>query len=608
MEINELINQNSLEDLILSRPDLNFSRKITHPILFLDRHEEAYRARLSAKIYQRGKEKIICTLRNSMDWVYDDEDNILRQLPKGICDEIEKLIPDSDLYNLSFSEVLSLYRSDQDIIEIKCEDTLFSEARIEASKLQKKDFLIPELNASLFPYQSEGVLWMNKTLKNLGGLILADEMGLGKTIQIISLLLINPPENDSPALIIAPTTLLRNWEREFEKFAPSITNYVHHGSTRSGFYRDFNKFHVIITSYGTVLEDMTMFCAFEWKYVICDEAQAIKNPESTRRKNICQLPRKYSIPMTGTPVENSLLDLWSISDFAIPGLLDTKEKFQDIFPDESDSLNDLRQITNPIILRRKVLDVAGDLPERTDISLPLVMDDLHAQEYCYIREVALEEYKLAGGLVAAGRLQMFCTHPWLQGSSEDGLEENHFINSSSSMPYMNPKLEVTKDILNAAFKNKRKVLIFVSFNKCGEIIENLFRGRSDIYWNKINGTTPAADRQLICDEFENYDGDACLILNPKAAGAGLNITAATVVIHFSPYWNPADELQASARAYRRGQKHPVTIYMLFYENTLEEVMIERSERRKNLGEEVLLDQNSGQIDLDKAMDIFPSVK
>jgi SNF2 family DNA or RNA helicase len=608
MKISELFDQHFIEDLKLNRPDLNYSNKLVHPVLFLEKHNEVYRARLSGKFYIKGEERIIFTQKNEMDWIYDDDSNIFRPLPKGICKEIQKLKPDSDLNNLSFGEVLNLIRSNQDIIDIKHEETLFSAAKIDASNLHEKNFIVPKLNASLFAYQAKGVLWMNKTLKNLGGLILADEMGLGKTIQIISLLLINPPEKNSPALIIAPTTLLRNWEREFEKFAPSLKNYVHHGSTRSGYFKDFKRFNVIITSYGTVLEDMTMFCAFEWKYVICDEAQAIKNPESTRRENICRLPRKYSIPMTGTPVENSLLDLWSITDFAIPGILGTKKQFEDNFPDDNESANELSQITNPIILRRKVIDVAGDLPERMDISVPLVMDELHAQEYCSIREVALEEYKLAGGLVAAGRLQMFCTHPWLQGSSGNRFDDDHFVNSSSSMPYMNPKLEVTKKILNEAFKNKRKVLIFVSFNKCGEIIKSMFKGRHDIYWNKINGTTPARDRQLICDEFENYEGDSCLILNPKAAGAGLNITAATVVIHFSPFWNPAHELQASARAYRRGQKHPVTIYMLFYEDTLEEIMIERSERRKNLGEEVLLDQNNEQIDLDKAMNIYPSGK
>ena len=132
--------------------------------------------------------------------------------------------------------------------------------------------------------------------------------------------------------------------------------------------------------------------------------------------------------------------------------------------------------------------------------------------------------------------------------------------------------------------------------------------RSDLYWNAINGNTPANDRQKIYDEFEAFDGDACLVLNPRAAGAGLNITAATVVIHFSPFWNPAHELQASARAYRRGQDHPVTIYMLFYEQTLEEVMIERAELRRNLGDEALTDQAREQEDLHRAMEIHPGAQ
>ena len=200
---------------------------------------------------------------------------------------------------------------------------------------------------------------------------------------------------------------------------------------------------------------------------------------------------------------------------------------------------------------------------------------------------------------------MFCNHPWLQGSNRDSTNENQTLSSDSAMPFMNPKLERTREILLEAFSNGRKVLVFASYNKCGDLIRRMMGDRPGVYWNAINGKTRADDRQNICDEFEAYNGDACLILNPRAAGSGLNITAATVVIHFSPFWNPALELQASARAHRRGQTNPVSIYLLFYEETLEEIMIERSELRRKLGADALPDVSKDKEDLNRAIRIYP---
>ena len=596
----------SVDALREQYPQFDYSKRLTNPVLLIDKYEDSYRARLAGEFFRNGEKILIAAQSNDSDWLLDD--NLVRPFPKGLGNELSMLIPDADLMDLSFSQMLSLVRQDQDLIEVSYDKSLFRPATMDASEHDVDSLLIPGLNAHLFPYQAKGVLWMHKTLKSAGGLILADEMGLGKTIQIISLFLLDPPKLSAPALIVAPTTLLRNWERELLKFAPSLTHCIHHGSSRSGFYKDFQNYQVIITSYATVSEDMVMFGAFEWRYLICDEAQAIKNPSSMRRANINSLKRKYSIPMTGTPVETSLMDLWSLTDFAIPGLLGGEHEFAANFPDEEQAAANLSKITDPIVLRRRVLDVAADLPERIDIPTPLVMDDLHVREYRFIREAALEEYKKAGGLVAAGRLQMFCTHPWIQGTNVDATNENQMFNSDSTMPFMNPKLERTTEILLEAFSNRRKVLIFVNFNKCGELIKKAVQHRINMYWNAINGNTPADDRQRICDEFEAHDGDACLILNPRAAGAGLNITAATVVIHYSPFWNPAHELQASARAYRRGQDHPVTIYMLFYEQTLEEVMIERSESRRNLGDEALPNQVKEQKDLHRAMHIYPDLQ
>lgn len=594
---------NSIDVLRDKFSNFDFSRRLTNPVLVIDKYQDCYKARLAGIFFRNGEKQVIMTQTNDSNWVLDG--NLVRPLPKEICHELSILMPDADLMNLSFSEMLFLVRKDQDIIEISYDESLFRPAKVDASGLDEKMLVVPGLNAELYPYQAKGVLWMHKTLKASGGLILADEMGLGKTIQIISLLLLDPPITSAPALIVAPTTLLRNWERELLRFAPSLKHCIHHGSSRSGFYKTFQNYHVIITSYETVKEDNMMFEAFEWRYLICDEAQAIKTPSSDRRANIHRLKRKYAIPMTGTPVENSLLDLWSLTDFAIPGLLGSKEQFLYEFPDNEDSASNLSHITDPIILRRRVLEVAADLPERIDIPAPLALDELYAQEYREIRNSTLEEYKEAGALVATGRLQMFCTHPWLLGSSEDPKNEDQVLNSDSTMPFMNPKLARTKEILLEAFGNGQKVLIFVTYNKCGDLIKRMMGDKTNTYWNAINGKTPPNDRQSICDEFEKFNGNACLILNPRAAGAGLNITAATVVIHFSPFWNPALELQASARAYRRGQEHPVTIYMLFYKDTLEEIMIERSELRRKIGAEALPNSSQDKKYLNRALQIYP---
>jgi len=341
--------------------------------------------------------------------------------------------------------------------------------------------------------------------------------------------------------------------------------------------------------------------------VICDEAQALKNPDSGRHQAVAELSRTRMIPMTGTPVETSLMNLWALVNLAIPGLLGTRAEFEQLFTDDSDSACALATLTSPIVLRRKVADVAGDLPERIDIDIPLELTPSMIERYEYVRQDALERYPVAGALVATGQLALFCAHPWLQGGA-DSPDDPHEITLSAidGMPLLTPKIVQTISLLQEAFANGRKVLIFAIFNKCERLIRQAMgTDLLGVFWDVINGSTAQEDRQTVVDRFSAHEGPACLVLNPKAAGAGLNITAATVVIHYTQAWNPALEAQASARAHRGGQKNPVHVYRLFYEDTVERIMVDRSSWRRELGNDAVPVSSRDKADLKRALDIAP---
>jgi SNF2 family DNA or RNA helicase len=363
---------------------------------------------------------------------------------------------------------------------------------------------------------------------------------------------------------------------------------------------------VVLATYDTVVNDIAIFSGMQWKWLICDEAQALKNPDSNRRKAISTVPRQFAVPMTGTPVETSLLDLWSLADLAIPGLLGDRDRFETEYPDQEDSARTLAKLTDPVVLCRKVRDVAGDLPDRIDIDVPLELGDRLSERYRQVLADTLEKYPVAGNLVATGQLQLFCAHPWLQGRDAPDGDDDASLVSDPSVSLFTPKIERTLAIVDEAFRNGRKVLVFAIFNRCGEIIRQAAAGQlPDALWGAINGSTPQEERQAIVDEFSSHAGPACLVLNPKAAGAGLNITAATVVIHYTQAWNPALEAQASARAHRRGQKEPVHIYRLFYEDTVERVMIDRSQWRRELGNEAVPVSTRDADDLRRALTLRP---
>ena len=451
---------------------------------------------------------------------------------------------------------------------------------------------IPEgIRATLYPYQEDGFRWMDFMLQERCGCILGDEMGLGKTLQIVTLITkhISP---DNHFLIVAPVTLLENWRREFLKFAPSVKVLVHHGSSRTGFYKNFLSYDVVVISYGTAVSDHAILNMLKWKLVVLDEAQNIKNPGASRSKAVKKINREIGIAVTGTPFENHMTDLWSLMDYVAPGVLGSLSEFSSQYSDDSESAKKIEQILSPIMVRRRVADVAKDLPERVDIPEVLLMDAQESLMYEDERLRIVEELgEKAATLATLQKLRMYCTHPSLIQ------EEKNFIDPDKySMKYRR-----MCEILSEIIAKKEKVILFTSYTGMFNILLSDIPSRFHIPVYSINGATPVEDRQPTVDTFSAVKGSALLVLNPRAAGTGLNITAANYVIHYNLEWNPALEDQASARAYRRGQTKTVFVYRLFYANTVEQVVNDRIELKRDLSDTAVIGVSGKQENRDDIM-------
>lgn len=596
----------TLEALRLVIPDgYSISERLLDPVALIAIQEGRIEARLAGARVVKGEKLTFLAPSNEHNWVLDG--TMIRPLPRDSASQFSAMLDGADPLGLSFGEAIRLAGAPPAAMAVELQDTLLEPGHVAASH-HNPEISIAGLNATLFPYQARGVRWMQETLERTGGLILADEMGLGKTLQIIALLLIRHPPLSAPTLIVCPTSLIANWVREIERFASSLTVAVHRGPNRAGVYKDLQQTSVVITTYDTMVNDVSVLSSFEWSLLICDEAQALKNPDSKRRRALGSIPRQRVIPMTGTPVENSLLDLWSLVDLCIPGLFGTQHDFETSYPDSIESAQALALLTDPIILKRRVVEVAADLPERIDIDVPLELDEQLAEHYRHVRKATLAKYPVAGALVATLQLQLVCAHPWLRKTDTEGNmeEEEAGLVRSCTYPLLTPKVERVADLLREAFMNGQKVIVFALFNRIGELIREAVPSGACTFWDAINGSTPQEERQPIVDRFSKHDGPGCLVLNPKAAGTGLNITAATVVIHFTPVWNPAIEAQASARAHRRGQTRPVTVYRLFYLDTVEEVMVDRSLWKTELANESVPVSTRDAADLRRALEIEPA--
>jgi SNF2 family DNA or RNA helicase len=444
---------------------------------------------------------------------------------------------------------------------------------------------IKNLEAIPYSYQMTGINFLSAIATQEVGCILGDEMGLGKTLQIIGLILFLKQRNKNHFLVIAPATLLENWRREIAQFSPSVQTKIHSGPQRSGIPNDFKSADVIIVSYETLIRDELLLAHINWDLVVLDEAQNIKNPGATRTLAVKRLPRTVSIAVTGTPVENRLEDLWSVADFVLPRLLGTLKDFKAKFENNVDDAAAVSSIVKPILLRRRVADVATDLPARIEIPQAIELSQNLADDYEYIRLQALASYGASAGLVATTYLRLFCAHPSLAL-----IQDKYEIEDL-------PKFVRLLEILEEIFDHGEKVLVFTTYQDMTNMFMDEARKRwSSHFFDYIDGRVPVHLRQPIVDSFFEHQGAGALFLNPKAAGTGLNITAANHVVHFNPEWNPALTDQATARAHRRKQTRPVTVHSLYYIDTIEQVILERAMFKRTLADHAVTGHD-GEVDV-----------
>jgi non-specific serine/threonine protein kinase len=462
-----------------------------------------------------------------------------------------------------------------------------------------------ELNATLRPYQKEGLSWLS-LLSGLGlGACLADDMGLGKTMQVLALLLLHKKRNPNvgPSLLVAPASLLANWRIEAEKFAPSLQlGTWHQSETPKQTLTQWaakpsllKQFDLVVTSYGMANKQIDSFLKTHWNMVILDEAQAIKNPTTSQSRAVRKLHGNGRLALTGTPIENRLTDLWSIFDFLNPGLLGSIKKFHSVVSDlsKSDSLDQykpIRKLVAPYLLRRLKSDkrIINDLPDKVETTIYCNLTP--AQVKLYSQVVKDLEAKLnalssdvnmfvRAGLVLQSltKLKQVLNHPaQLTGDTDWD-------------PKRSGKFQRVAEICREMAERQERLLVFTQYK---EIIEPLASHLATVFGSPgliLHGSTKVSERQSLVKRFQEDGGPPFFVLSLKAGGVGLNLTAAGQVLHFDRWWNPATEDQATDRAYRIGQQKTVMVHKCVTRGTLEEKIDELLKDKRNLAND-LLDQ------------------
>lgn len=483
------------------------------------------------------------------------------------------------------------------------------------SQFDDAEFRVPsEIKAELRPYQTEGFRWMRFMQKNRYGACLADDMGLGKTLQIITLLTktINDVKIEikkqfresanlqqnvfediriqrRPSLIVVPVSLIHNWENEIMKFSPFLKILKYRGNKRERKIKSFDKYDVIITGYGIVRNDIDLLCEYQFLYVILDESQFIKNPTSQAFKAVKQLKSDYKLVLTGTPVENSLSDLWSQMDFLNEGILGNFNFFKDNFINIIEKNNDdqradrLKKMIQPFILRRTKDEVAKDLPALNEQTVYCEMSEEHTKFYesekSKIRNKLLEQIETGAFDTAIPVLQALTQ--LRQAANHPKLIEQDYEGDSGKFG------EVILDIENLIAEN-HKILIFSSFVKHLKLFVEYFEQKSYKY-SLLTGKT--TDREKVIDEFQSDPENRIFLISIKAGGTGLNLTQADYVMILDPWWNIAVELQAVNRAHRIGQDKKVMVYRYISKKTVEEKIQKLQEKKLILAESFITTEN-----------------
>lgn len=462
------------------------------------------------------------------------------------------------------------------------------------------DYKVPEeLNATLREYQVEGFKWLKSLNRyNFGG-ILADEMGLGKTIQTIAFLL---SEKGKKTIIVTPTSLIYNWENEFNNFAPNLKIGIVHGDkeSREKVIENYKDFDVILTTYGVLRNEIDEFKKIKFHYCIIDEAQNIKNPLAQTSKAVKEINSTMRVALTGTPIENNLIELWSIFDFIMPGYLFTESSFRNKFINDNDGNEELKHLIRPFILRRLKKDVMIELPEKIEKKHFVEMTDTQKKIYStYVKDISekLEDKDVTKDKITIfsylTTLRQLCLDPSL-------VVENYSGGSG--------KIDVALEIIKDDIENNHKILLFSQFTSVLDILGKELQ-KNKIEYLYLDGSTKAKDRLALVEEFNNSEKSKVFLISLKAGGTGLNLTSADVVIHFDPWWNPAAEEQATDRAHRMGQKNVVEVIKLIAKGTVEEKIITMQDEKKKLINDVIdgnLSNGSllGDLTKEQLMDLF----
>jgi superfamily II DNA or RNA helicase len=425
-----------------------------------------------------------------------------------------------------------------------------------------------DLRADLRLYQLQGINWLS-FLRDTGmGALLADDMGLGKTLQALSVI-------RGRTLVVAPTSVLRAWEEQAARFRPGLSVSVYYGSNRK---LDL-KADLIITSYGVLRLDQELLALAKWDTVILDEAQTIKNPESQAARAAHRLDGKFKIALSGTPVENHLRDLWSQFEFLNPGLLGTRQEFQEEFASPLErgvvgAASQLRRLIKPFLLRRLKREVATELPPRTETVLYCELSDNERSLYDSIFASTQSEVLKALGseantiqvLEALLRLRQAACHPSLVPAQQ---------------AETSAKLELFVETLKVSIENGHRALVFSQWTSFLDLVQTRLEQEA-IHFSRLDGSTSAPNRARLVEEFQASGGPDCMLISLKAGGVGLTLTAADHVFILDPWWNPAVEDQAADRAHRIGQENPVLIHRLVARDTVEDRILELQKRKLSI--------------------------
>lgn len=532
----------------------------------------------------------------------------------GLLSQWKKINQQVKQNGISFVEGLRLlagvnlsseFSSDRDeatsprVIPGKWLQATFEQLKNPATSQKIAQILQNNLQATLRPYQMQGVHWLYQLAQMRLGCMLADDMGLGKTVQIIGLLLSHKHQASSaasaPVLIIVPTSLLGNWQAELIKFAPSLRFWIaHRAGNGLSLPTTLAEQDLIITTYGSVSR-LDWIRQQHWSFCIVDEAQAIKNAYTKQAKFIHSLSAEHRIVMTGTPIENNLSDLWSLFHFLAPGLLGTSKQFANLSKQQAKEQGQrfssaLRNLVRPYILRRMKTDpaVIDDLPAKTEIKVYCSLSKKQLGHYRQLVNSLQTEIQQAEGIKRKGiilsylmRFKQLCNHP------------DHLIGTGEFAPAESGKFQQLEEICQIIHAKQEKVLVFTQFKSMiaplSDYLQQIF-GRPGLI---LHGEVPAKKRASLVQEFQQDLGPPYFILSLKAGGTGLNLTQASHVIHFDRWWNPAVENQATDRAFRIGQSRKVMVHKFICQGTLEEKIDKMLDSKLGLSQEILANHADG---------------